>query len=160
LGSARIVQDGTSPVLKKPTRFKPATHWSLYSRMHSRFLRMAHVSQRHFAELLAFFGPGTYVLQTDFPKAYKSCWLTLDSLFAHFSCITTKEHGTEFWGDLAQIFGSSGAPPAWELFILPFQHLIRRLSKLLSFTVHYVDNTFTFLAQHTNVLSLSRPWNS
>ena len=147
LGAARAIQNGSSPKLD-PRRPSRGARWSLNDRLHFPSLRQVFASARTIAELLAFFGPGTIVIQTDFPAAYKNCRLPLSSLFAHVSKTTTLRGGSwvvEYWVDAAQIFGSGHAPVLWELFVIVFEHLARSSHALLSLTIHYVDNLFTFL---------------
>jgi hypothetical protein len=177
-GSARAVQNGTAPPLepkvskrKRPAlnadprpaassapppkgskRQRPApfrgARWSLNSRVHFAPIRQVFASARSIAELLAFFGPGTVVIQTDFPAAYKICRLPKGSLFAHVSKTVTIRDGkevVEYWVDAAQIFGSGHAPIAWELFVIIFEHLLRSHHPCLSLTIHFVDNLYTFI---------------
>ena len=150
-GEPRLVQNASAPDLPSPSApsaQRKGSGWSLNSRLHAPPLRQVFCSARSIAELLAFFGPGTVVIQTDFPAAYKNCRLPADSLFAHVSKTVTLKNGlwvTEYWVDAAQIFGSGHAPMLWELFVVVFEHLVRHSNALLRLVVHYVDNLFIFL---------------
>lgn len=150
LGGPRLIQDASAPHLdplpSPPLPLSTRGHgWSLNERLHFPRLSLYHVSVRTIAECLAFFGAGTVLLQTDFPAAYKNCRLSASSLFAHVSYTETAEHGKEYWVDAAEIFGSGDAPGEFDLFVVPFEHLLRRHDPLLSLIVHYVDNLFVFL---------------
>ena len=146
-GPHRVIQNASAPLLKasQPDR---GTLWSLNDRVHFPGLRQVFACGRTVAELLSFFGPGTVVIQTDFPSAYKKCRLPGSSLFAHVSRTETVRNGVtvvEYWVDCAQIFGSKHAPMLWELFVIAFEHLLRHFDVCLYLTIHYVDNLFTFL---------------
>ena len=150
LGKPRLIQDASAPHLPAfptpPALSSSKGHgWSLNQRLHFPKLLLHHSSVRTVAELLSFFGAGTVLLQTDFPAAYKNCRLSTSSLFAHVSYTETSEHGKEYWVDAAEIFGSGDAPGEFDLFVVPFEHLLRRHDPLLSLIIHYVDNLFVFL---------------
>jgi hypothetical protein len=51
----------------------------------------------------------------------------------------------QFWVDACEIFGSGDAPNEWEIFLLPFMHLIRLESPLLRLLYSFVDNCFVLL---------------
>ena len=142
-GKPRVTQNASAP--RPDRRHHRFSGWALNERVFGPSIRQCFSSQRTIAELLAWFGPGTRVLQTDFPSAYKLNRLPLDSLFAHCSSTVTPEFGVEFWVDGAGIFGSGQAPESFELFVIPFEHIVRHSSPSLVFTFHFVDNLFSFL---------------
>ena len=83
-GPPRVIQNASAPLLD-PEKPSQGQRWSLNDRVHFPHVRQVFASPRAIAELLAFLGPGTVVIQTDFPAAYKSCRLPQSSLFAHVS---------------------------------------------------------------------------
>jgi hypothetical protein len=96
---------------------------------------------------IAALGPWTLVLTFDVKGAYRTLFARVKDLHAYLVRITTKEFGTEYFGDLCHNFGTKDAEASWQQFMHLLMWLLRFSddNDLLRIALHYVDNGFIFI---------------
>jgi hypothetical protein len=101
-----------------------------------------HFSVSMLMDQLACLGPGTRVTVRDVPAAFKMNSNPIATLHLHVSRISTTEHGTEYFIELANEFGNLVSEYGWqgELAMILFV-LDKRCSQHIDF---FVDNSFEY----------------
>jgi hypothetical protein len=87
-------------------------------------------------------GPGVRVTIRDIPAAFKMNSNPIWLLFLHVSTITTQEHGTEFFIELANEFGNLVSEYGWQAILAMILHVLPKLC--IRDIDYFVDNCFEY----------------